>query len=75
MVVRGNACMTNINQEIAERMAADGWRWSGHTHPGTGFFCLIPSDGDKMILRAFGQEQSCIVNSIGQWNIFREDEQ
>ena len=75
MIVRGNAYMTNINREIAERMASEGWRWSGHTHPGTDYFCLIPSDGDKMILRAFGQGQSCIVNSTGQWNTFREDEQ
>ena len=75
MVVRGNAYMTNIDQESAERMAIDGWRWSGHTHPGTDYLCLIPSDGEKMILRAFGQEQSCIVNSLGQWNTFREDEQ
>ena len=75
MVVRGNERMTNIDQEIAIKMAAEGWRWSGHTHPGLEYFCLIPSDGDKLILRAFGQEQSCIVNSMGQWNTFREDEQ
>ena len=75
MVVRGNDRMTNIDQGIAEKMAAEGWRWSGHTHPGFDYFCLISSDGDKLILRAFGQKQSCIVNSMGQWNTFREDEQ
>ena len=74
MVVRGNDHMTNIDQETARKMASEGWHWSGHSHPGFDYFCLIPSDGDKLILQVFGQEQSCIVNSLGQRNTFRKDE-
>ena len=74
MVIRGNAFMTNITVETARQMAAQGWKWSGHTHPGTDHFCLFPSDGDKAILSAFKQDESCIVNSMGMWNTFRKDE-
>lgn len=74
LVLRGNDRMTNVDAETAGKMAAEGWRWSGHTHPGADGFCLFPSDGDKLILRTFGQAQSCIVNSSGMWNTFGEDE-
>lgn len=74
MIVRGNAFMTNITLEMAKELAAQGWKWSGHTHPGTDHFCLFPSDGDKAVLAAFNQDESCIVNSMGMWNTFRKDE-
>lgn len=74
MVLRGNGYMTNVDDAMARKMAAEGWRWSGHTHPGTDGFCLLPSDGDKLVLRSFGQDQSCIVNSAGMWNTFSGDE-
>ena len=74
MIVRGNTSMTNITVDMAREMANQGWKWSGHTHPGNDYFCLFPSDGDKAILEAFMQDESCIVNSMGLWNIFRKDE-
>ena len=74
LIVRGNSRKTNIDAEMARQMAAKGWRWSAHTHPGTDYFCLFPSDGDKAVLRAFGQRRSCIVNSVGMWNTFEEGE-
>ena len=74
VVVRGNAVMTNITVDMARILSAQGWRWSGHTHPGTDQFCLFPSDGDRAILAVFDQEESCIVNSMGMWNTFRKDE-
>ena len=74
LLVRGNATMTNITTEMARDLALRGWRWSGHTHPGTDSFCLLPSDGDKAILRVFGQDESCILNSMGLWNTFGKDE-
>lgn len=74
MIVRGNQQMTNISVDEAQEMALNGWRWSRYTHPGASPFCLYPSEGDRMILAAFGQETSNIYNSAGQWTIFGEEE-
>ena len=74
LVIRGSEYMTNITQEAAQQMAKEGWRWSGHTHPGSDDLCLLPSDGDKVILEAFGQDASMIINSRGQWTIFEREE-
>ena len=74
MIVRGNESMTNITVEMARKMASEGWKWSGHTHPGTDYFCLFPSEGDKAVLEAFSQEESCILNSMGMLNTFRKEE-
>lgn len=74
MLVRGNAVLTNITVDMAKALAMEGWRWSGHTHPGTDPFCLMASDGDKAILRAFHQDESCILNSMGLWSTFGKDE-
>lgn len=70
MVVRGNASMTNIDIETAAEMAADGWRWSGHTHPGTGQNVKTASPGDVEVLKAFGQEYSVILDSTGKYEVF-----
>ncbi len=70
LVVRGDAVSVNINEENAREMRNAGYRWSGHTHPGTDSICLTASDGDYAILRAFGQEQSVIYNSNGQHMLF-----
>ena len=74
LIIRGNAYMTNISADEAQKMTLNGWRWSGHTHPGATPFCLYPSEGDRMILAAFGQETSAIYNSTGQWTIFGKEE-
>lgn len=63
LIVRGNERMTNIGPEEAREMAGVGWRWSGHTHPGTDDLCLFASDGDLRVLEAFMQKQSVIYNS------------
>ena len=70
LVIRGSVSMTNIDEQMAREMAAAGWRWSGHTHPGTDLFCLYSSEGDRLVLEAFGQETSVIYNSLGQWLTF-----
>lgn len=75
MIVRGNSAMTNISVASAADMANQGWRWSGHTHPGADAFCLQASDGDYAILAAFQQRQSVVFNSSGQYLLFgRSDE-
>ena len=73
LIVRGNGYMTNIDVETARKMAEDGWRWSGHTHPGTDVNVRIASSGDVEILKAFGQEYSLICDAAGKFEIFGSD--
>ncbi len=70
LIIRGNSKMVNINSKEAKKLMADGYRWSGHTHPGNTDLCLTASDGDLLILNAFEQERSVIYNSKGQYHLF-----
>lgn len=70
IIIRGNAVKVNINVNEAKQLAGQGYHWSGHTHPGTGVNVLMPSAGDKEILRCFDQEQSVIYNSQGFYQTF-----
>ncbi len=67
MIVRGNKRQVNINPQMARELAEQGYKWSGHTHPGMDRNCLFASDGDKIILSCFGQEIGYIYNSKGQF--------
>lgn len=71
LIVRGNSVRVQINVEEAAKLAADGYRWSGHTHPGADELTKMASEGDIRVLKAFGQEQSVIYDSLGQHEIFR----
>lgn len=73
MIVRGNAHGVNINTEQAMRLNKEGYRWSGHTHPGIGINTTIPSSGDKEILNCFDQEQSVIYDSKGSFRTFEKE--
>lgn len=73
LIIRGNNYKVNIDSEQAERLAAQGYRWSGHTHPGTGSNVLVPSTGDKVILRQFSQDISVIYNSNGRFRTFGKE--
>ncbi len=72
LVIRGNASMVNIDPEKAKKLADEGYRWSGHTHPGVDFLCMQPSDGDYSILDCFMQENSVIYNSKGDFRTFEK---
>lgn len=73
LVIRGNASRVNITVEEAQQLAKNGYRWSGHTHPGVGIDVLMPSDGDKKILSCFPQTMSAIYNSKGQYYAFEKE--
>lgn len=73
LVIRGNSKMVNISIDNAAEISGQGYKWSGHTHPGTGINVLMPSDGDKQILRCFNQEQSVIYNSKGSYQTFGKE--
>lgn len=74
LVIRGNEYKVNIDIEQAKTLAEQGFRWSGHTHPGVGGNSLIASHGDKGILKAFGQKTSVIYNSQGRFLTFSIEE-
>jgi len=70
MVVRGARSTVPITPGDAARLARQGWRWSGHSHPGITDAGLSASESDKVVLKAFGQERSVVVNSFGRYREF-----
>ena len=74
MVMRGHSRGVRIDYEQAEVLAEEGYKWSGHTHPGLDTNVLQASQGDYTVLRAFKQKTSSIYNSKGQFCIFNEEQ-
>jgi hypothetical protein len=70
LVYRGDANSVPITPELAEQLAARGWRWSNHTHPGLDTGVLRSSFGDRAVLSAMGGQRSSILNSRGQRSMF-----
>ena len=74
LIIRGDEAHVAVTLEMAQAFAAQGYRWTGHTHPGTDDFSLYCSDGDKLILRCFAnQDESMIWNSRGHNERFGKD--
>lgn len=72
LIIRGNANMIDIDEAKAYALAKDGYKWSGHTHPGINDLCLTPSDGDYRILDCFKNATSVIMNSKGEFRTFEK---
>ncbi len=73
LIVRGSSYKVNINIEEAKILSKQGYRWSGHTHPGTNDNCMTSSPGDHLILECFAQNTSVIYNSKGQFRTFEKE--
>ena len=73
IVIRGDEKSVTLREEDVRRMVAQGYKWSGHTHPGDSELFLCPSIGDKRVLKAFKQKTSVIYNSVGQYSTFIND--
>ena len=71
-IIRGNSKMVNTGIDEAKQFAEQGYKWSGHTHPGLDFLCMQPSDGDYEILDCFEQKISVIYNSKGDFRTFEK---
>ena len=67
LVMRGDKNSVPIGPVEAIVLRDEGYRWSGHTHPGYGGASLIVSDGDRLVLEAFGQAKSALYNSAGKY--------
>jgi len=70
MIICGNASAVNINGSMAQELYNAGFKWSGHTHPGSGINVTLSSPGDRYILEQFNQTRSVILNGQGNYNIF-----
>ena len=73
LVIRGDANSVNVLPEYAAKLAKQGYRWSGHTHPGNSRTMCVPSPGDRNVLRAMKQKRSSIYNSTGICYIFDQN--
>lgn len=73
LIIRGNKNSVNVNIAMAEDLSRQGYKWSGHTHPGIGKNCLTASPGDVEILRCFEQRVAYIYNSQGTYLEFGKD--
>lgn len=67
IVIRGNSISVNIDTVKATELNRQGYKWSGHTHPGIGKNCLQASPGDMEILKCFKQKVAYIYNSQGEY--------
>ncbi len=67
LIIRGDNKSVNVTIKKAKELKKEGYKWSGHTHPGNDFYCLQASGDDYEILRVFSQKQSVTYNSIGQY--------
>ena len=72
LIIRGNAISVNVDIKRATTLSKQGYKWSGHTHPGISDLSMQPSDGDYMILSCFKQENSVVYNSKGNFRTFEK---
>lgn len=73
LIIRGNSRGVNVNIEKAVELRKNGFKWSGHTHPGVDKNTTMPSAGDKDILKVFRQEMSVIYDSTGNFRTFEKE--
>lgn len=73
LVIRGNSNSVKIDVMAATLLSKQGYKWSGHTHPGMGMNCLQASSGDKAILNCFKQKVAYVYNSQGEYLEFWKD--
>ena len=73
LVIRGNTRGVNVDIMKANELSKNGFKWSGHTHPGIDKNATMPSTGDKDILKVFKQEMSTIYDSKGSFRTFEKE--
>ncbi len=72
MILRGNGDRIEVSPQLLQQLKSEGWRWSAHSQPGTRIGDAVASASDQRLLRELGQNQSLIVNSRGDTNIFTQ---
>jgi len=72
LIVRGDAKRVNITMDDAEKLNAEGYKWSGHTHVGLyNGWELSASNGDYDVLSKFSQKESVLYNVKGEYQTFK----
>jgi len=66
LIVRRNNKRVPLHEKDIIKLRDEGYRWSGHTHPGFTDADLIASQGDKDVLKLIGQNNSVIYNAVGR---------
>jgi hypothetical protein len=69
LIVRGDAVRVPLSIDEIIGMRDNGYKWSGHTHPGVTDVDLVASDGDKKTLMLFGQTKSIVYNAVGRYKL------
>ena len=69
LIVRGNAKRIPLGLNELKELSVEGYRWSGHTHPGTTEAQLMASDGDRKTLGVFEQSRSVVYNAVGKFRL------
>jgi len=73
LIVRGSPERVPLSYDDITVLKNDGYRWSGHIHPGISDVDLLESGGDLIALRQFDQTRSIIYNALGRWRVFPGD--
>ena len=76
-VYRGTSTNLGLSEDQIIRHALEGWRFSGHTHPGVMSAATNASSGDRAALALFEemgtQKKSVVLNSNGEFRTFTQD--
>jgi SPP1 gp7 family putative phage head morphogenesis protein len=75
MIFRGSKANAEVSEVQLKKLATEGWKFSGHTHPGRGHMVRLSSQGDRNVLKLFKQERSVIYDSAGIYRIFAWEEE
>ncbi|MDC8760326.1 hemagglutinin repeat-containing protein [Janthinobacterium fluminis] len=76
LVIRGSDRGVPLLPEEITALREQGYKWSGHSHPGTSDIVLDASgvfgkpQGDRYVLDLLNQQRSVIVNSAGRRSVF-----
>lgn len=73
LVIRGNEAEVPMGVDFLAELSRQGYRFTGHTHPGIADNVLTASDGDYLALQQFKQWRSVIYNSLGQREFFEKE--
>ena len=73
LIFRGDTNGVPIRPHELNKLSNQGYRWSGHTHPGNTPDRLIASDGDLEALKHFRQDRSAVYNSYGACAVYDKD--
>ena len=74
LIIRGGPYETPMTDDEATEYRKQGYRLSGHTHPGITRDTLSGSKGDRRMLGLFEQGQSLVYNSGGKGYVFGRTE-